>query len=267
MAWIRVDEELARDPRLGRLAVFLKCHPLMALGYVISFRSWASQHLENGSIKDVSMTTIALGSQWTGDEGAFFEGLMESDFITESAVVEWKTFAGSIKTYRERSAKRMKQYRARNVVRNVTPAVTGRLRSDLDLDLDLDNTPSANAQGPQLAPPTHLLPGESAIPKSPDRAPVLAKPAKLPRAKVRVLYSERFQDFWAHYPNRIGKGAAWKSWQRAAASFDGGEAELYEVVREPLMDARASEQWTKDHGQFIPMPATWLNQRRWEDEL
>jgi hypothetical protein len=27
-----------------------------------------------------------------------------------------------------------------------------------------------------------------------------------------------------------------------------------------------SQQWTKDGGQFIPMPATWLNGRRWEDE-
>jgi len=28
-----------------------------------------------------------------------------------------------------------------------------------------------------------------------------------------------------------------------------------------------SEQWTKDNGQYIPHAATWLNGRRWEDEL
>lgn len=27
-----------------------------------------------------------------------------------------------------------------------------------------------------------------------------------------------------------------------------------------------SKQWTKDNGQFIPHPSTWLNQSRWEDE-
>ena len=26
------------------------------------------------------------------------------------------------------------------------------------------------------------------------------------------------------------------------------------------------EQWQKDEGQFIPNPATWLNQSRWDDE-
>ncbi len=30
---------------------------------------------------------------------------------------------------------------------------------------------------------------------------------------------------------------------------------------------KQSEQWTKDNGRFIPNPATWLNQGRWEDEL
>jgi hypothetical protein len=29
---------------------------------------------------------------------------------------------------------------------------------------------------------------------------------------------------------------------------------------------RAQDQWTKDGGQYIPNPATWLNQKRWEDE-
>jgi hypothetical protein len=27
-----------------------------------------------------------------------------------------------------------------------------------------------------------------------------------------------------------------------------------------------TEQWRKDDGQFIPLPASWLNGRRWEDE-
>jgi len=33
-----------------------------------------------------------------------------------------------------------------------------------------------------------------------------------------------------------------------------------------LETQKASEKWLKDNGQYIPNPATWLNQRRWEDE-
>lgn len=30
---------------------------------------------------------------------------------------------------------------------------------------------------------------------------------------------------------------------------------------------KCSDQWTQNNGQFIPHPATWLNQGRWDDEL
>ena len=30
---------------------------------------------------------------------------------------------------------------------------------------------------------------------------------------------------------------------------------------------KQSAQWQDNGGQFIPHPSTWLNQRRWEDEL
>ena len=30
---------------------------------------------------------------------------------------------------------------------------------------------------------------------------------------------------------------------------------------------RKSDQWTKDNGQFIPNPQTWIDQARWDDEI
>ena len=30
---------------------------------------------------------------------------------------------------------------------------------------------------------------------------------------------------------------------------------------------KKSAQWTKNDGQFIPHPTTWLNGKRWEDEV
>ena len=41
--------------------------------------------------------------------------------------------------------------------------------------------------------------------------------------------------------------------------------ELMEKVMDSLSRAMESEQWKKDGGQYIPYPATWINQRRWED--
>ena len=34
-----------------------------------------------------------------------------------------------------------------------------------------------------------------------------------------------------------------------------------------LAEQKKSKDWTKDGGQYIPYPATWLNGKRWQDEL
>jgi hypothetical protein len=69
---------------------------------------------------------------------------------------------------------------------------------------------------------------------------------------------DNFTAFWAAYPRKVGKAAARKSWNK-----------LHPPIADVLASLKwqaASAQWTKDAGQFIPHPATWLNQGRWQDE-
>lgn len=75
-----------------------------------------------------------------------------------------------------------------------------------------------------------------------------------------VAYSEDFDAFWSIYPRKEGKGAAWEAWQKRKKPVPDIDAILPALRR-----AMSSSQWVKDGGQFIPMPTTWINQRRWED--
>lgn len=68
-----------------------------------------------------------------------------------------------------------------------------------------------------------------------------------------------FDKFWAAYPKKVGKGAAEKAF--AKAPINGHLADVLTALERQ----KHSEQWRRDGGQFIPNPATWLNQRRWED--
>lgn len=70
-----------------------------------------------------------------------------------------------------------------------------------------------------------------------------------------------FERFWTAFPRKAGKGAAEKAW--AKCRFTESDTER---VLSAIRAQSASEQWRKDGGRFIPHPATWLNQRRWEDE-
>ena len=40
-----------------------------------------------------------------------------------------------------------------------------------------------------------------------------------------------------------------------------------DVVLLAVEKQKKSKQWQADQGQYIPHPATWLNQGRWDDEL
>lgn len=73
---------------------------------------------------------------------------------------------------------------------------------------------------------------------------------------------ERFNEFWQVYPKKIGKGAAEKAYKRVHP-----DQQLHERMLNAVYDAKQSRQWRTDNGRYIPNPATWLNQRRWEDEL
>lgn len=76
------------------------------------------------------------------------------------------------------------------------------------------------------------------------------------------VYLKRFDEFWAAYPRKIGKDAALKAFKKRKPS-----AELLGKMISAIENQKHSVQWNRDNGQFIPNPATWINQGRWEDEL
>jgi len=70
-----------------------------------------------------------------------------------------------------------------------------------------------------------------------------------------------FDKFWRVYPKRVSKGAAEKSFAKLNP-----DEQLLAVIIAAVERAKGTEDWLKDGGQFIPHPATYLNQKRWLDE-
>ena len=95
---------------------------------------------------------------------------------------------------------------------------------------------------------------------SSDSAAKKKKPSA-PRPPMSRGLQERFDRFWKAYPRKVGKGAAEKKFAQIRP-----DAELTDKMIRAVEDAKRSAQWSRDGGQYIPHPATWLNQKRWEDE-
>lgn len=81
------------------------------------------------------------------------------------------------------------------------------------------------------------------------------------RAREGGVLSESFEIFWNAYPKKAAKQQALKAWEKLKPN-----EELTAEILASLGRQKKSVQWTKDNGQYIPYPATWLNGRRWEDE-
>ena len=71
----------------------------------------------------------------------------------------------------------------------------------------------------------------------------------------------RFDQFWAAYPRKTGKGAARKWWARANP-----DDALLSAMLSTLDWQCKTQEWAKNGGEFIPHPTTWLNAERWTDE-
>ncbi len=68
---------------------------------------------------------------------------------------------------------------------------------------------------------------------------------------------ENFATFWRAYPRKIDKDRARRAWKKLKADM-----KLAAEIMAGLRAWKACEQW--EDPRFIPHPATWLNNRRWE---
>ena len=73
-------------------------------------------------------------------------------------------------------------------------------------------------------------------------------------------YSAGFERFWKIYPRKKVKHAAWLVWKKTVTPFI--ERDVIDALQAQV-DARLFS----DDEKYVPHARTWLNQRRWTDEV
>jgi uncharacterized protein YdaU (DUF1376 family) len=85
-------------------------------------------------------------------------------------------------------------------------------------------------------------------------------PSPTPSTKSKALFANangEWEAFWNNYPNKAHKEGAIGQWKRVKAAD-------VPTIMASLASHKATEQWQRG---IIPHARTWLNQRRWKDEL
>lgn len=84
------------------------------------------------------------------------------------------------------------------------------------------------------------------------------------KRKEEKRIEQMFDLFWKEYPRKVAKEKARESFKSV---FKKKPDTDFKEIMSGLEKYKKCEQWTKDGGQFIPHPTTWLNQKRWGDEI
>lgn len=78
-----------------------------------------------------------------------------------------------------------------------------------------------------------------------------------PEEKLDLLFAE----FWKAYPRKDDKKRAQKKFK----AIKNVEKVLPDILAD-IEFKKKSEQWNENGGKYIPMPSTYLNNERWNDE-
>ena len=73
----------------------------------------------------------------------------------------------------------------------------------------------------------------------------------------KQIIFDNFPAFWAEYPRKVARGAAFKAYEKALAAV------APEIILAGLRQWKVAH--AGDEEKFIPHAATWLNQERWAD--
>ena len=71
-----------------------------------------------------------------------------------------------------------------------------------------------------------------------------------------------FDSFWRFYPRKAGKEAARKAWLKLRP-----DVHIMQMIADNVKERVEKGEWRKDNQSFILHASTYLNQKRWEDEV
>lgn len=95
-----------------------------------------------------------------------------------------------------------------------------------------------------------------------EKAHKLLTDMKVVKVEPDDVYDADFLEFWAVYPKKVGKGDAYRKWKATVKSEKTKEQVIHSVETH-----KRSDRWLEEGGKYIPNPATFLHQRRFDDDV
>lgn len=228
MGWVRVSDDAPLHPKLHKVG-------LEGLGLWLAALCYCNRTLSDGYISCDDLALLYPASHWRQTRRILA-------VITSAGLLHKDGTGYRIHDYHhyQPTAEKIKHLRE---IRSVAGRVGGQRASQAKAKQVAFDVLQAKSN-PNPNPNPNVVPRRNYTPSSPPQG------------------DEAFASFWSVYPRRVGKAAARQVWRTLHPT-----AELTATILAAVQAQATCPQWTKDGGQFIPHPATWLKQGRWEDDL
>ncbi len=255
MAWLESHQTLERDTKLFLLRKALGWDKNQAVGFLHRFWWLVLEQAPNGDVSGLAAEMMAETLGMKADVVSQALELMASkeigllDRTTDGKLLvhEWPKYTG--RYLRDSLWKRSPE----KWLQMITMYGSCIVLADSQLTSP-KQSPTEGAGCPILsAVPNQTRPNYSSSPTGAGDA----RPASLKSGKNPAnTYSVEFERFWAAFPRKVGKGAAYARWKSRRPPL--------EDVLKAIAIQRQCAQWQDIT--LIPHPDTWLNQKRWEDD-
>lgn len=245
MAWIESHQSLGTHRKLFDLMDALHMSDVALVGHLHFLWWWSLDNAPDGDITGISDKMLAMAAHWKGSPEKWAGALRKTGWLDEVDghvwLHDWDDYAGRLIQQRGLT-KEARKSGGQHRMASLTPEERSTLA-----------TQASNARWDASK---HLASMPATVPNRTN--PTVPNSTKEKQEKERM----RFETFWKCYPRKQAKPEADRAFKKIAPNDD-----LLATILASVERFKASDDWLRDAGQYIPYPATYLNGHRWEDEL
>lgn len=233
MTYVKIEDDIFRNPKVVQVSTVAK------LVYIASI-CYSGHHLTDGFIPKNAVRSLSADAGVNYSPKSVGE-LVDSGLWKETGrgyhIHDYLTYnesAERVRAKKEAARVRMGQRRSGEV-----PANYPRTSEEVQ-EPTTTTTSSPNGEDSPLPP----------------------KGERKQSGTLSGIQLERFERWYNTYPKKRSRGDAERAWSKIRPSPDD---RLVDAMIAKTEEWASSWEWTKEGGQFVPNPATWLNNKRWTD--
>jgi len=259
MAWIEVHQSLPTHPKTLKLSNITGYEIDRCVGKLVILWLWSLAQKEDGDLKDCDAVIIGKAAHITDPAEAqtFYGALIESKFIDQGTFLlhDWLDYAGRYLKAKYHTSNPSKYNK---ILKKHIGKPKGRLKAHIPKPkpIPLPKPLPKPQKDTQTVEDSRTGDAKQLSDQIRENNRTVKDPRVADKAK------KLFDQFWVFYPKKRSKGRAEKAFQKIHP-----DEQLLSRMISSIGRAKTSEEWKKENGRFIPHPATWLNDKGWEDEF